>query len=403
MRRHQSRIILAAACAVLAGCAVTGTTTGPSVGPGSGPSAQVPASAYQGVRLDVIVPVFDPGLPDHPDDYEKEGVWPELRRAEANRFAISLKQALQDTDALGDVRVSPDTEATGDLYVLGAIEKSDGQDVKIAVEVVDIGGNRWMRKRYRHRVAEHFWRDLRNMGKDPYQPVFDEAAADIAELVKKRSARELTELRHIAELRFAKSLSEDAFSEYIDERGGKVRLTALPDRGDPMLERTRAIRVREGLFMDRMQTHYTAFAQRTDASYAAWQQHSLTEVKARNEARGKALWQGIAGAALAIGGAYAAVKGNRSYDPGTEVAGVTAAIVGGVLVAKSFETSAEGKVHAEALAELGDSLDVEVAPQVVELEGTTMELTGDAREQFRQWRSFLERLYAEEGVPERTL
>ena len=404
MRRHQSKVVLAAAFAVLTGCAATGTTTGPSVGPGSGPSAQVPASAYQGVRLDVIVPVFDPGLPDHPDDYEKEGVWPELRRAEANRFAISLKRALQDTGTLGDVRVSPDTEATGDLYVLGAIEKSDGQDIKIAVQVVDIGGNRWMRsKRYRHRVAEHFWRDPRNTGKDPYQPVFDEVAADIAELVRKRSARELTELRHVAELRFAKSLSEDAFSEYIDERGGKVRLTALPDRGDPMLERTRAIRVREGLFMDRMQTHYTAFAQRTDASYAAWQQHSLTEVKARNEARGKAWRQGIAGAALAVGGAYAAVKGSRNYDPGTEVVGVTAAIVGGVLVAKSFETSAEGRAHAEALAELGDSLDLEVAPQVVELEGTTTELTGDAREQFRQWRSFLERLYAEEGVPEKAL
>ena len=403
MRRHQSKVVLAAAFAVLTGCATTGTTTGPSVGPGSGPSAQAPASAYQGVRLDVIVPVFDPGLPDHPDDYEKEGVWPELRRAEANRFAISLKRALQDTNALGDVRVSPDTEATGDLYVLGAIEKSDGQDIRIAVRVVDIGGNRWMRKRYRHRVAEHFWRDLRNTGKDPYQPVFDEVAADIAELVRKRSARELTELRHVAELRFAKSLSEDAFSEYIDERGGKVRLTALPDRGDPMLERTRAIRVREGLFMDRMQTHYTAFAQRTDASYAAWQQHSLTEVKARNEARGKAWRQGIAGAALAVGGAYAAVKGSRNYDPGTEVVGVTAAIVGGVLIAKSFETSAEGRAHAEALAELGDSLDLEVAPQVVELEGTTTELTGDAREQFRQWRSFLERLYAEEGVPEKAL
>ena len=403
MRRHQSKVILAAAFAVLTGCVTTGTMTGPLVGPGSGPSVRVPASAYQGVRLDVIVPVFDPGLPDHPDDYEKEGVWPELRRAEANRFAISLKRALQDTGTLGDVRVSPDTEATGDLYVLGVIEKSDGQDIKIAVRVVDISGNRWMRKRYRHRVAEHFWRDPRNMGKDPYQPVFDEVAADIAKLVKKRSARELTELRHVAELRFAKSLSEGAFSEYIDERGGKVRLTALPDRGDPMLERTRAIRVREGLFMDRMQTHYTAFAQRTDASYAAWQQHSLTEVKARNKARGKALLQGIAGAALAVGGAYAAVKGSRDYDPGTEVAGITAAIVGGVLVAKSFETSAEGKVHAEALAELGDSLDVEVAPQVVELEGTTTELTGDAREQFRQWRSFLERLYAEEGVPERAL
>ena len=403
MRRIPSSLLLAAALAVLAGCAAMGTGPGPSVGPGSAPAAGETEVAYEGVRLDVIVPVFDPGLPEDPDDYEKEGVWPELRRAEANRFAVALKQALQDTGVFGDVRVSPDTEATGDLYVMGRIEKSDGQDVKIAIEAVDIGGRRWMRERYRHRVQEQFWRDPRNAGMDPYQPVFDEAAEDVAALVRRRSSRELTDLRRIAEIRFAKSFSEDAFAEYVEERRGRVTLTALPAADDPMLERTRAIRVREGLFMDRMQTHYDAFAQRTDASYAAWQEHSLTEVRARNEARGRALVQGVVGAALAIGGTYAAIKGGGDYDPGTEVAGIAAAIAGGVLISKSFESSAEGRVHADALSELGESLDVEVATQIVELEGTTTELTGDAREQFRQWRAFLRRIHEEERTPESSI
>ena len=403
MRRFPSSVLLAAALAVLAGCGTMGTARGPSVGPGSAAGAEASDVAYEGVRLDVIVPIFDPGLPEDPDDYENEDVWPELRRAEANRFAVALRQALQDTQVFGDVRVSPDSEATGDLYVMGRIEKSNGQDVKIAIEAVDISGRRWLRERYRHRVKEQFWRDPRNAGIDPYQPVFDEAAEDVAALVKRRSSPELTELRRIAEIRFAKSLSEAAFAEYVEERGGRVTLTALPDRSDPMLERTRAIRVREGLFMDRMQTHYEAFAQRTDPSYAAWQEHSLIEVKARNEARGRALVQGVVGAALAVGGAYAAIKGGGDYDPGTEVAGITAAIAGGVLIAKSFESSAEGRVHADALTELGDSLDVEVASQVVELEGTTTELTGDAREQFRQWRAFLRRIYDEERTPENSI
>ena len=404
MHRNPSSILLAAALAMLAGCATMGTTPGPSVGPGSAsPTAGETDVAYEGVRLDVIVPVFDPGLPEDPDDYEKEGVWPELRRAEANRFAVALRQALQDTQVFGDVRVSPDTEATGDLYVIGRIEKSNGQDVKIAIEAVDISGRRWMRERYRHRVKEQFWRDPRNAGIDPYQPAFDEVAEDVAALVEKRSSRELTELRRIAEIRFAKSFSEAAFAEYVEERRGRITLTALPAAGDPMLERTRAIRVREGLFMDRMQTHYDAFAQRTDASYAAWQEHSLTEVKARNEAHGRALVQGVVGAVLAVGGAYAAIKGGGNYDPGTEVAGVTAAIAGAVLISKSFESSAEGRVHADALTELGESLDVEVASQTVELEGTTAELTGDAREQFRQWRAFLRRIYDEERTPESTI
>ena len=403
MHRIPSSALLAAALAVLAGCVTTGTSTGPSVGPRSAPATAARDAAYEGVRLDVIVPTFDPGLPADPDDYEKEGIWPELRRAEATRFAVALKRALQDTRAFGDIRVGPDTEATGDLYVVGRIEKSDGQDVTIAVEAIDISGRRWLRERYKHRVKEHFWRNPRNAGLDPYQPVFDEAAADIAERVEKRSSPELAELRRIAEIRFAKSFSEDAFAGYLEERNGRAALTAVPVPGDPMLARVRAIRVREGLFLDNMQTHYEAFAQRTEASYAAWQEHSLTEVKARNEARGRALVQGVVGAALAVGGAYAAIKGGRDYKPGQEVAGVTAAIVGGVLISKSFQSSAEGKVHAEALSELGESLDVEVASQVVELEGTTAELTGDAREQFRQWRAFLRRIYAEEHAAGRTL
>ena len=415
MRRHSAipAAALAAAVAVLAGCGAMGTITGgattggtpagPAVGPAIDPPASAAADPYRGVRLDVIVPVFEPGLPDDPDDYEKEGVWPELRRAEANRFAVALKKALQATGAFGDVRVSPDGRAAGDLYVIGAIEKSDGQDVKIAVEAVDIGGKRWMRKRYRHRVKEYFWRDPRNRGEDPYQPVFDEAAGDVAKLVMKRSSEELATLRQIGEIRFAKTFSEETFAGYVEERGGRVTLTGLPDRDDPMLARIRAIRVRDGLFMDRMQTHYEGFAQRTDTSYAAWQEHSLTEVKARNKARGKALVQGVMGAALAVGGAIAAVKGGHNRDAGTEVAGIAAAVAGGLLVAKSFQNSAEGRVHAEALSELGESLDVEVAPQVVELEDTTVELTGDAREQFRQWRSLLRRIYDEEGVPETAL
>ena len=410
MRRHSAipAAALAAAVAVLAGCGAMGTMTGgtpagPAVGPAIDPPASAAADPYRGVRLDVIVPVFDPGLPDDPDDYEKEGVWPELRRAEANRFAVALKKALQATGAFGDVRVSPDARATGDLYVIGAIEKSDGQDVKIAVEAVDIGGKRWMRKRYRHRVKEYFWRDPRNRGEDPYQPVFDEAAGDVAKLVMKRSSEELATLRQIGEIRFARTFSEETFAGYVEERGGRVTLTGLPDRDDPMLARIRAIRVRDGLFMDRMQTHYEGFARRTDTSYAAWQEHSLTEVKARNKARGKALVQGVVGAALAVGGAIAAVKGGHNRDAGTEVAGIAAAVAGGLLVAKSFQNSAEGRVHAEALSELGESLDVEVASQVVELEDTTVELTGDAREQFRQWRSLLRRIYDEEGIPETAL
>ena len=56
-------------------------------------------------KLDVIIPVFDPGLPEDLEDYEDENIWPEIRRAEANRFAYKLKEKLDETGQFGSQSV----------------------------------------------------------------------------------------------------------------------------------------------------------------------------------------------------------------------------------------------------------------------------------------------------------
>ena len=397
--RFLSNLLFVLVLIGLGGCVGSGKEIGPLIGPSIDSPDSLDASPYMGVRPDVVVMIFDPGIPEDPDDYEKEGIWPELRRTEANRFAIALKKALQGTRIFGSVHVAPDTQVTGDLYVMGRIEESNGEDVEINVKVVDIAGKDWMNRDYGHRVKTYFWSNVRNEGEEPYQPVFDEAAKDIAELVRRRSDEELATLHHIAELRFAKAYADGTFAEYIEERGGRVNLVGLPAENDPMLARVRALRVRDMLFMDQMQTHYTAFTQRTDKSYAAWQEHSLPEAKAKREAENEAIAKGILGALLAIGGAVAATQGYDNYDTGTFVAGAAAVGVGASLLGDSFQSRAESKVHADALTELGRSLDIEVAPQVIDLENKTVELTGNAREQFRQWRKFLKRIYAEESTP----
>lgn len=411
-------VLLASCTLLLAACASTGggfpgggsaggspTGGAPAVGPslpspaGESEGAQEP---WQGTRLDVIVPVFDPGLPDDPDEYEKEGIWPELRRAEANRFAVDMKGALQDTGVFGAVWVSPDRTATGDLYVLGTIRKSNGEDVEIELEVLDVAGKRWAVKSYSHRVKEHFYRDPRNNGRNPYAPVFEEAARDVADLVRKRKSRDLETLRATSELRFAATFSEEAFGGYLERSGNRFKLAGLPDENDPMLARTRDIRVQDQLFMDHMQTHYEAFAGRMQSSYAVWQEQSLAEAKAAREASGKALGQTILGGILLGLGTVAAIANDdNSIAKGLgSVAGIAA---GTVLLAEGFQTRSEAKVHREALAELGSSLDLELAPRVVAFEGRTVELTGDAREQYVQWRDFLKRIHLEEATPEKQL
>ena len=80
-------------------------TSGPAVGPALSQTIEQSEQAKQQAAnaptraLDIVIPTFDAGL-----DTTKDGetpVWPELRRAEANLFAIELKTALERTENFG--------------------------------------------------------------------------------------------------------------------------------------------------------------------------------------------------------------------------------------------------------------------------------------------------------------
>lgn len=414
-----------AAALALAGCATTGgpaVVATPDVGPvlssehGKDGAQQTGAdSSAAGVTetpanaLDVIVPVFDPGLPEDSDKWEKQRIYPELRHAESNRFALKMKSALQDTREFGSVRVAPNATATGDLYIIGTILQSNGEDVKINITATDISGKQWFSKDFSHRVKERFHSDLRNQGKDPYTPVFEEAADYIVKQLKKRDAAQLAQLRRLSEIRFGASLSEETFAPFLEKAGStgeRVQLAAAPADGDPMLQRIRAIRVRDQLFLDRLQTHYGTFDAKLDKSYLVWQQQSIIEVKAARAAKRKALTKGILGGVLLVAGLATAQE--ATDDPHNQsttgaVGGTIAAVGGGILLASAWGDRAEMKVHREALAELGQSINIEVAPQVVEFEEQTAELTGDAASQYAQWIAFLKKIYALEATPDKTL
>ena len=94
----------------LAGCVTTGSQNGIiKAGPelSSSYEEKTIEAISMGAKLDVIIPVFDPGLSETAENYEEDGIWPELRRAEANWFAYKLKQAIDGSNSLAAVRVTP--------------------------------------------------------------------------------------------------------------------------------------------------------------------------------------------------------------------------------------------------------------------------------------------------------
>ncbi len=392
---------------LLAGCTNNNLRPSTAVGPSVSSSYSEPKTIdpiETLPKLDVIIPVFDPGLPEDPDDYDDENIWPELRRAEAKRFAYKLKEKLEATGQFGSIRVTPDKTATGDLYILGRIEQSNGEGVEIAIEVIDISGQEWLDESFEYEVSEAFHKNIRNKGKDSYDPLFEEAAAEVAGALNDHNPKELEDLRYLSDLRFGASFSDSTFMRHLEVDGNQFNLLSKPSDHDPMWQRVRAIRVRDQLFIDGLQNNYAAFSTQMNDSYLMWQEQSLLEIKAKRTADRKKIGQALGGAALIGLGILSAITGGNSSSSGANTASTMGLILGGIggvaLISQSFKTSEEAKLHRDSLNELGQSVDLELAPQVIAFDKESVELSGDAKEQFMQWRTFLQKVYSEEKTPD---
>ena len=407
-------------------------TSGPAVGPALSKTIEKAEQAQKQPTdaptrtLDIVVPAFDAGLTSTKDS--DAPVWPELRRAEANLFAIELKNALERTEKFGAVRVTPDRSATAAIYVMGRIAESKGHSVEIDLAVADISGRDLVHekggfgfgkrkpkmhdifktKSFSLDVDEKFFKNLRHKNQQPYQPLFDEAAAFVVDLLKTNDDKQANDLNKLTDMRFAASFSQDAFAEHMETKQGRVILTSLPSENDSMYQKVRAIRVRDQLFVDQLQIDYEQFAAKIAPSYRLWQEQTLTEYQAQKQAKKDAAKAAV-GAALMLGLAIAAGSSayDNNYDPvGDTLATTTmvgAGMIGIGLASDAIKSSEEAKMHNDLIKELGESVEIDVAPKVVAFEEKEKELVGDAKEQFSQWRAFLKTIYELEKTPAKTL
>jgi len=108
----------------------------------------------------------------------------------------------------------------------------------------------------------------------------------------------------------------------------------------------------------------------------------------------------LIGAAIAV-----AANGDDSYsgDMARDAAVIAGGIGGAVLIAGAFKSNEEAALHQDAVDELGDSINLELEPQVISFENESVKLTGNIQEQFVQWRAFLKRIYEQESTPDRAL
>ena len=341
--------------------------------------------------LDVGIPTLNDGL--YLTD-ENDTVFPEVRYAEAIYFSNQLGKVLEKSGAWGAIRVTPNSDVIMDLYITGTIHQSDGETMDLEVAVVDSSGKKWFKKRYKQTTGKYAYdRRLKSLG-DPFQNLFIRIANDLLAYREKISDQRAEDLRTISELRFARKFSPEAFDNYVEEdRKGLLSISRLPAENDIILIRVRKIRERDYLYVDTMQDYYDGFSQQMHLAYQDFRRSSYDSVVKARQLNAQGNRQVIAGIGAILAGIYGRSQARTSI---ADDAGTATAAVGGFVIKSGLDKKQKASEYSEAVAEMGSSLEAEIAPQVIELEDRTVTLTGTVQAQYQQWQELLGKIYQQE-------
>jgi len=391
MRTRQA-ILLLSALAWLAtglGCATQ------RVGYGSTPVIQAEGEIPEDQLLQVGIALFDPGVPEEEVlDDDDAMVFPEVRKAEARFIPYQLKTTLQRTGQWGAVRLTPVSVRAVDLAVTGEILESNGEDLEVAVTVVDATGRTWLEQKYRASVESISYVMTPGGDEDPFQDLYNRIANDILGVRLDLTEDEILEIRRVSSLKFAADIAPNAFYGHLAvDPDGRTVIRRLPAVDDPMFVRIERIRERDDMLVDTLNEYYADFHMGMEGPYRKWRAFAYEENVALRKLKRDSNIRLVAGAIAIIGGIALATVGAP-----VPVELLSAPLVaGGTLAIRSgWALRSETHIHAEAVRELGRSFESDVTPRVVQVEGRTLKLSGSAETQYQDWRRMLHEIYLSE-------
>ncbi len=398
--RVPSMLLALALCTGLAGCMVQETLPVPKLA-----AAQAVQEVPEALLLDVGLRLFDTGLTkeelDKPEVAEKKGVYPDIRKAESRYLPTVLRETLEATGQWGAVRVIPPAVIIMDVMVEGRIVESSGFRLAFDAKVTDSTGRLWFSKRYEQDADTSSYREDAPKGsngrvRDPFQNLYVKLADDLLAYRRQLDVTALTNVQRVTELRFASSIAPKAFDGYLalNIKTGTWVVDRLPAEDDPLLQRVRTIEQRDDAVIDTVSDYYDGFTERLHDPYSNWRRYTHDEIETRDKLKRQASARKILGVAAVLGGIL--VPDNcdtQTCDRAVSVARA-GAIYGGVqAVMSGIAKGQEAKMNDATLKELSNSFQSEAAPQVVEVEGRALKLTGTAEQQYAEWRALLDELF----------
>ncbi len=375
---------------LVGGCATKGTV-GKKVKP-----LLAPQELASTELLDVAIRVFDSQQLTE-EETGKLGLSEEIRQAEERFVPLHLKYTMQRSGYWGAVRVVPG-ENSAHVQVRGTIKRSDGEALIVSIQASDERGVPWFDKTYAEILKPSDYIGLIPEKADPFQNLYNTIANDLVRHRQQLAAADLQEIQQVTELRFAQEMAPDVFTDHLSrDNNGRYKLIRLPAGNDPMLERVRAVQVRDQMLVDTINGYYDSYYQDLWQSYGDWRKLYSEELTALKKLEKQSLTRQLLGAAAVVGGILISANDSNlrsSGLPSVMIAGGAAAIYSG------FQKREETKIHKDVIEELSQSFSSEAAPLVLEVVGETVRLTGSAEEQYQQWRALLRDIYVTEtGLP----
>ena len=346
--------------------------------------------------LDIGIEILDPNLEGTPEDTEDERVFSQVREAESIWVAQKLKETLEKTNAWGAVRITPDDEVIMDLSISGKVLQSDGETLRLHVTASDQTGRIWLEDSYSQVISKYAY-DKTQRTYEPFQGLYNQIANDLLSILRHTSLAARAEIRTVSAMKFARSFSPEAFDQYlITDEDGFQQVIRTPSDKDPLLARVKSIQARDQLFVDVLQDYYHGFSNNMDEPYHEWRAQSYKETQIIRQLENSARKRRLAGWLAIIAGAAARIEGNANAG----AAGAFAIYAGVQELRGSYAQRDEVSLHIEKLSELGQSIEEQLAPSVIELQDRSITLTGTVRDQYAEWRKLLaDMYYAETGYP----
>ena len=341
--------------------------------------------------ISVGILIFDPNVPE--GESTKTLVFPDIRKAEARYFPYHLKNTLEESGYWGGIWVLPDSTKSTDLVITGRIDKSDGYDVKMRVGAWDISGKQWIDKSYSARIAGSAYSKTRDLTQDPYQSIFNQIANDLLEIKNKLSSAYLKRVNEIGDLRFASELIPGVYNDYLikEDKTGIFEPIRLPSSEDQMMIRIKEVKERELLLLDTLNEYYAQLYQELSVPYGEWRRANRQNAITYEDLKRSAKKRQILGAVALIGGLMVDSDSNtgRYAQQGLMMGGIQAVQTG-------FAKASEAKIYRNTMEEGASVLNATAEGLVIEVEGQTLRLSGNAQEMFSGWKQLLAQIYSEE-------